>query len=263
MINYKLLCKDSSKPPNMVEQVLGHPNNRKKYIELGVFNEHRFCFYLWAKWKKELDFSPDLISFDWHQDFLYPSANEKKELELINLQNLSEISFFSWARLNPTNDNHISSATYLNLLNDIWVVCKQDFESETDVLIDFNGEKHLIHKFKTDEELFKRISEESINGIFFDIDLDYFTIENSTSNDKEYYTYIDNKEINRIFSIESDLIKWIFNRIYGITIALEPEHTGGISKSMELLSQLEKLWFINSIGKSNCKWLTFDKQNQE
>jgi hypothetical protein len=39
----------------------------------------------------------------------------------------------------------------------------------------------------------------------------------------------------------------------GITIALEPEFTGGISKSMKYLSLVEKLWF-EPIGNHHVKW---------
>ena len=254
MVKYEMKFEYNTKPPNSIEHILGHPTGEDKTIELGLFNEHRFSFYSWAKWRKELEESPDLITFDWHQDLAYPDGDDKLELKQIDINNFGEISFYSWARLNPLNDNHILSAAYLDLINDIWVVCKQDNGFKERELIDLNGKKHRIVLFKTVEEFYESIKKEEINSVFFDIDIDFFTIENSTSNDKEYYSYIETNEINKIFSIESDLIKWIFNRIEGITIALEPEHTGGIVKSIEFLKMLEDLWFTNSLGTQNCNW---------
>ncbi len=263
MVNYKMKFEYNTKPPNVIEQMLGHPTGIDKAIELGLFNEHRFSFYYWTKWCKGLEKSPDLITFDWHQDLAYPSDEDKSELTKIVLDDLDEVAFYSWARLNPLNDNHILSAAYLDLLNDIWVVCKQDNGFEERELIDLNGKKHRIILFKTIEELYGSINKEEINSVFFDIDIDFFTIENSTSNDKEFYSYIETDEINKTFSFESDLIKWIFSRIEGITIALEPEHTGGIDKSIRFLKKLEDSWFSNSIGNNKCNWSKTVKQQLE
>jgi len=244
----------NTKPPNSIEHILGHPTGKDKAIELALFNDHRFSFYYWAKWKQELTDVPDLITFDWHQDLAYPSDEDKTELANININDLSEFSFYSWARLNPLNDNHILSAAYLDLINNIWVVCKQDNGFEEREIIDLNGKKHKIKLFKTAEELYERIILEEINSVFFDIDIDFFTIENSTSNDKEYYSYIKAKDIKKLFSIKSNLIKWILNRIEGLTIALEPEHTGGLIKSINLFSIIEKLWFSKSSNSNSVIW---------
>ncbi len=248
-------------PPNVVEQILDHPTGIDKVIELGLFNEHRFSFYFWAKWNIKLEKAPNLITFDWHQDLAYPEDKEKAELAKIELTKLEEVSFYSWNHLNLLNDNHILSAAYLDLINDIWVVCKQDNGFEERELIDFKGKKHKIMLFKTEKELYKSINEEEINSLFFDIDIDFFTVENSTSNDKDFYSYIKAGKMNKTFSIESDLIKWIFYRVEGITIALEPEHTGGIDKSIEFLRKLEDFWFSNSIGNNKCNWSKTVKQH--
>jgi len=263
MVNFEMKYEYNTKPPNVVEQILGHPTGIDKAIELGLFNEHRFSFYFWAKWRKELEVSPDLITFDWHQDLAYPNDNDKTELKEIDLNNFYEISFYSWARLNPLNDDHIVSAAYLDLINDIWIVCKQDNGFDDKEIIDLNGKRHNIFRFRTVDELYKRINKKNIKNVFFDIDVDFFTVENSTSNDKNYYSYIEDEDINRFFSIDSDLMQWIFNRIEGITIALEPEHTGGIIKSLEFLNTLENFWFTHSIGNQNCEWTELIKQKLE
>lgn len=254
MVRYEMKYEYNTKPPNTIEHILGHPTGEDKAVELALFNEHRFSFYFWAKWIQKLDEVPELITFDWHQDLAYPSDEDKTELANINLNDLAEISFYSWARLNPLNDNHILSAAYLDLINNIWVVCKQDNGFEEREIIDLNGKKHKIKLFKSIEELYEIISLKKINNVFFDIDIDFFTIENSTSNDKEFYSYIRTKEIKKLFSIKSNLIKWILKRIEGLTIALEPEHTGGSIKSIKLFSIIKKLWFVNSSNSHNLSW---------
>jgi len=254
VVKYEMKFEYNTKPPNSIVHILDHPTGEDKAIELALFNDHRFSFYFWAKWKQELNDVPDLITFDWHQDLAYPSDEDKTELANINLNDLAEISFYSWARLNPLNDNHILSAAYLDLINNIWVVCKQDNGFEDKEIIDLNGKNHKIKLFKSAEELYGEISLKEINSVFFDIDIDFFTIENSTSNDKEYYSYIRVKEIKKLFSIKSDLIKLILKRIEGLTIALEPEHTGGLIKSIKLFSIIKKLWFTNLSNSHSLNW---------
>ena len=249
-----------SKPANMIEDSLSHPFIKDSMIELSVSNEHRFAFYSWAKWKINKTTSSDLISFDWHQDLLPPNEREREELDNLNIVSLEEISIFSWARLNPLNDSHILSAAYLNLISNIWVVCRKQFDKSESELIDFKGNVHKIYLFNDVNELFKGIRHQDIKEILFDIDLDYFTIENSSSNDQEFYSYIDDNEFNKIFSIESELIKWIFCRITGLTIAIEPTFTGGITKSIEFLRKLERLWFTDPIGNRKCTWTEFIKK---
>jgi len=249
----------NSAPANSEYQILGHPSgNKNKSIELALFNEHRFAFYYWLKWNLQNNIrkAPDLITFDWHQDLIYPCDTIKSELENLDLKSKFEISLFSWARLNPLNDDHILAAAYLNQLNDIWVVCKQNHCSDWDdeEIIDFQGKKHRIRKFPNKAELFKKLTTYKISNIFLDIDLDYFTIENSTSNDKHRFTYMNKKEIEEIFSINDDFMRWIFQRMDGFTIALEPEHTGGISISLKYLSLLNKILFEGNILHWDCKW---------
>src|SRR3989339_636000 len=116
------------KPANTDYQIITHPSGDLSIsIEIALFNEHRFAFYYWIKWKNEKKSNriPDLITFDWHQDLFYPNETEKNELNNLDIKKLGDVSYYSWAKLNPQNDGHILAATYLNQLNNIWVVCKQ------------------------------------------------------------------------------------------------------------------------------------------
>ena len=249
----------NSTPPNSEYQILEHPSgNRNRSIELALFNEHRFAFYYWLKWnlKDDKKVVPDLITFDWHQDLVYPCGSIKGELESLDLTNKFEVSFFAWARLNSLNDDHIMAATYLNQLNDIWVVCKQNHLSGyTDrVFIDYQGKEHTIRKFPDKDKLFEQLVCSKTSNLYLDLDLDYFTIENCTSNDRQKFTYMKEKEIEKIFSVDSDFMRWIFQRMDGFTIALEPKHTGGITHSLRYLSLLNRILFSGDILHWDCNW---------
>ena len=248
MVKFELINKYSNaSPPNSDYQILRHPSGEKKdCIELALFNSHRFAFFYWIKWNlaSKLTKCPDLITFDWHQDLAYPEDATKEELKNLDLKNKLETSFFSWARLSPLNDDHIIAAAYLNQIGNIWVVCKQNQFSdwEEKESMDYKGNIHKIRKFPNKDALFENLLKSDISNLYFDIDLDYFTIENSTSNDRHKFTYMSNNTIENIFSIESDFMQWIFARMNGFTIALEPEHTGGILKSLKYLSILNKIF---------------------
>ena len=146
------------------------------------------------------------MTFDWHQDLTYPCEEEQKELRDLDLENMFEVSLYSWSRLNPLNDNQILSAAYINQINNIWVVCKQNHFSDWNIeeIVDFQGKKHTIRKFPDQQSLFNELKKNNIKNLYFDIDLDYFTIENSTSNDKHKFTYMKNKDIENLFSIEKE-----------------------------------------------------------
>lgn len=262
MINFNPRNKYSkSYPPNSIDNYLAHPNGRNKSMQIAIFNHHRFAFYYWCQWKKELikdenKINIDLISFDWHQDLAYPESIEKTELENIEIDSSFEVSFFSAFRLNALNDTHIMSAVYLDLVNDVWVLCRQKpFHDawEDEYLEDYRGKKHTIRKFKTEEELKKALFLSNVQNVFFDIDLDYFTLNNNIEPTVKY-RYMKDVEIKNLISYENELIKWIFERVEGITIALEPEFTGGISKSLKYLSLIEKLWFNKPIGNWDIEW---------
>lgn len=254
MIEYKLQHPQCSDPPNTVRQILGHPSGRNEAIELALFNDHRFAFYYWTKWNRNFSNPCDLVTFDWHQDLAQPEETQKTELKEINLNDLGEVAYYSWARLNPNNDTHIMSAAFLNQIGNIWVVCKQGYDWHNEYFYDLSGKIHTVRKFKTANELWNEIKKSSIEELFFDIDLDYFTIENNSTNSDLFYTYEFKQSIENLLRIDNSLINWTFKKTEGITIAIEPECTGGIAKSLEILSIIENLWLKRSIGPMDNNW---------
>lgn len=268
MIEFEPFRKNiTPKVPNCIEEILNHPSGKSDTIRLALFNNHRFAFYFWNKWRLKCfeDYgyykNVDLITYDWHQDLAGPVDLEKERLNKLTLDNLFEVNFYTSYKLDPLNDNHILSAAYLDIINDIWVLCRQGkFEShwEDKIFTDCNGKIHRIRKFKTEEELKKALFHSKVENVFFDIDLDYFTLNNNLDFEGKY-KYMKNQEIKELLSLENDLIQWVFERVQGITIALEPEFTGGIRKSLKFLSIIEKLWFSKSIGNKSIEWNHLEK----
>lgn len=246
-------------PPGSLTQLLSHPYyGDRKGIELSIFNDHRYAFFFWNKWTQKLknkdgeNFPPTLVTLDWHQDLVYPNIEEKKRLEELNLTNNKDVALYSWANLRSLNDTHILSAAYLNIIGNVYVHCRQGkFEDDwkDEYITDRYGNIHTIKKFKKYQDLEKCLLISEENNIYFDIDLDFFTLNNplQIGERASNYTYLSKKTINEMLIYDNPLIQWIFQRLQGITIATEPEHTGGLLQSNKLLNIINDIWFTPSL----------------
>ena len=121
----------------------------------------------------------------------------------------AEVSVFSWAKLAGNNDGHILCAAYLNLIGDIYVHCRQqpfrDAWQDED-LIDKYGNKHIIKKFRTYKELQDEMLRSSESAVFFDIDLDFFSVKNGLSDGSFKFTYLKEDEIREMLDKDNPLI---------------------------------------------------------
>lgn len=246
-------------PPGSNKQILSHPKKTNGVVELAIFQEHRYAFFYWLKWTREekKENPPCLVSLDWHQDLCFPCDTEKEWLSQLDQSNDGDVALFSWAKLAGNNDGHILCAAYLNLIGDIYIHCRQEpfFDCwEDEELIDVYGNKHIIKKFKTFDSLEKHMLTTEENNVYFDIDLDFFTKDNPLNGKGKKFTYMTKNEINKILSDERPLIKWIFERLCGFTIATEPEHCGGLLKSNKFLNIISKLYFKPEVFAQNCDW---------
>lgn len=252
------------RPPGSLYEILAHPiHHETKAIELATFNEHRYAFFFWNKWLKAIEKKdtkaspPALVSLDWHQDLVYPCDTEKGWLQALNLKSNADVSLFSWAKLNPLNDGHIMSAAYLNLIGNVYINCRQGtFEDDwlDESIKDIYGNVHVIKKYREFSELETSLLNVKEESVFFDIDIDFFTIKNGLSDGRFKFTYMTDKTIKEYLSPERPLIKWIFERLAGITIALEPEHTGGLLKSNKYLAMIDKLYFKPGLFLHDSSW---------
>lgn len=251
MVNYKTF--DFLEPSGCLSEIMTQPYNNQKVIEVAVFQDHRNSFYYWTKWtrelqKKEINEIPSLITFDWHQDLCFPVEDEKSELEKLDVDNLSEIAFFSWGRLSHLNDCQIGAAVHLNFVKDVYVICRQKHLNDNGFdYKDYQGNTHNVKIFHSIDEFIYYFPQIKDDRLYYDIDLDFFTIENGYSNEKGKYTYMNRNEIKKYFSLDNQLIKDIFNRLEGFTIATEPEFCGGLKKSNYLLNTIDNLYFEPSL----------------
>lgn len=251
-------------PCGSLVDIVSHPfEHLTKSIEVAVFNEHRYAFFFWNKWllnlrKKNIEIKPPaLVSLDWHQDLIYPNKLEKEWLRQLDLSSKGDVSLFCWAKLNPLNDGHIMAAAYLNLIGNVYINCRQgrfadDWKDET--IVDINGNTHCIKKFKDYSALESTLLKSNEETVFFDIDLDYFTVKNGLSDGKFKFTYLSDKEVVDLLSPDRPLINWIFERMEGFTIALEPQHTGGLLKSNKYLGLLNKIYFKPGLFAYRSNW---------
>ena len=246
-------------PPGSKKQVLSHPKREFGSVELAIFHEHRYAFFYWLIWTRKIKnkIPPCLVSLDWHQDLCFPCDTEKKWLSELDQSNDGDVAIFSWTKLAGNNDGHILSAAYLNLIGDIYIHCRQaTFESDwnNEELTDLYGNKHRIRKFKTFDNLEEHLLNTTQEKVYFDIDLDFFTIDNPYNDKGEEFTYLTDEEFSEILSIDRPLINWIFERLVGITIATEPEHCGGLLKSNLFLAKISQLYFEPDIFTQDCDW---------
>ncbi len=132
--------------------------------------------------------------------------------------------------------------------------CDEMDEVSTTVIRGIKKESAELSIVETHEKLMRYVEYKNIKQIYFDIDLYYFTIENPTSNDKQYFTYMKDKDIKDTFNLDSHLMQWTMERIERMTIALEPEHTGSVNKSMKYFNLLEKQFFSGSVFQWKTTW---------
>lgn len=247
--------------PNSDYTIIAHPNGADEAIEIGLVRDHRFVFYFWFKWwkktKRRLDDStvnaPVLVTIDWHRDLCAPCESEKQDLISLNLESHKEVALFSWDKLNRLNDGHILAAAYLNLIGDIYVLCKQDGDDENS-FFDQWGNEHKAICFNSKESLFEELSKNDIQEIYFDIDLDYFTDSSDPCGGGEDLVLMREQDILSILDINSELIQWIFKRMEGMTIATEPEFCGGVINSNKIYSLVDDTLFDGQLFAGNETW---------
>jgi hypothetical protein len=257
-------------PPRTLTELLRHPHLSHRTVEVSVFNEHRYAFYFWCKWtsvlaeKDIITAPPCLVTLDWHQDLRWPTPTQKKWLAKLDTSNKLDTSLYSWANLSGLNDEQIMAAAYLNRIGNIYVHCRQGkFEDhwKDQVYTDKYGNQHLVKKFKRFEDLETHLLMSAEQNVYFDIDLDFFTIQNPLNGIGKKFTYLSDPAIKKFLHLKRPVIEWVFKRLCGFTIALEPEHTGGLTQSNRLHDLLNQLYFKPSLftnygndWKKSCKW---------
>jgi hypothetical protein len=242
---------DHCNPAGAFVDILPHPYDKiNRAIEKVVIIEHRFSFFYWFKWyknlinKRRIKKPPLLVTVDYHRDIAF-SESEKEELSNVINYNLSELALFCWSRMNTLNNGHVLAAAYTNVIGDIVLLKRQvGFDdNEENIFKDKFNNDHKIYEFTDVDEFEKHLIERQENSVFFDIDLDYFIVSEGNFLAKDSWEMMKEKNIKEIINLERPFIKWILERLEGYTIATEPRYCGGISKSCKILSIIEEQLF--------------------
>lgn len=224
------------RPPGTYYDIIAHPVDLKRAIEVAVVQDHRFAFFYWLKWRnKHADqlSPPALISLDWHQDLVRPCDLECEWLRSLDTDDYKAVGYFCWDRLHASNDGHILAAAYLNLIGDVHVVQKQRDECPED-FVDAEGRKHKIRCYDSVEQLTKVVSGLEYGSVIFDVDLDYFTESPDACGGGDQLQLVGNDEILACLDPKNSFMSWILPRMTGMTIATEPEFCGGLVNSNHL-----------------------------
>lgn len=233
-------------PPGTYLETIAHPNgDASKTMELAIFKEHRFAFYLWSRWMQDFDGLPQppaLVTIDWHRDLAPPSDSERNALDRLDLSDGEQVARFIWSGLDPHNDSHLLSAAYLNLIGDVFLLKNYGEEQEISYIDCFEN-VHNIFEYTSYKNFENSVTARENTSLFLDIDLDFFIKGKVVSHQLKEITPYNNDEIAEIIDNSSPLFKHLYSCLEGITIATEPRYCGGIIKSIHILEVvLERLF---------------------
>lgn len=249
-----------SLPPGCKCSILAHPSGSNESVEVALFQDHRYAFFFWSRWTRQLDLEdrpPALISLDWHEDLVWPEGPELDELTNLDQGDVRELSLFCWESLIPSNDGHILAAAYLNLVGDIYIVRKQSKSEEEFGFMDVKGGEHRVRCFDTIDELMDKLKGASVDRIFLDIDLDYFTESGDSCGGGQDVEMVADEVVKGILNPKGEFFRWAFERFAGMTVATEPEYCGGIVSSNHLLSLLSECLFHPQLLADDAAWKHF------
>lgn len=159
----------------------------------------------------------------------------------------SELANFVWARMNPNNDGHILSAVYLDLIEDVIVLNHQgeyDNHEAHGTYKDMNGKPHQIHEYDDYHLFTTAVLGSSTSNVMLDIDLDFCVSVEGDSNPIAGWEYLSEGQIRKVFNPHSDLFAFIYERLAGMTIALEPHHCGGLRNCLAFLKIIEDQFWV-------------------
>jgi len=262
-------------PPGCCGTFLEHPfppYRDKRAVEIGFVIEHRFAFYYWLKCKQKMmtdrrsksrpsdeEFCPpDLITWDWHDDVGGECDFIEEELVALNQADEQEVALFCWAGLRQINDGHIAPALWLNALGNVYVLQKQRDDDELDQYSrpckDRYGREHNVWFFRDPQELAEHFAEtKSRTGVIWDVDLDFFTEEEEVP-DQWYTPPVSKRTIRSLLNSNKLWMRQILGDLQAITIAIEPEYTGGLTQSLSLYETWEKALFTEPVFSKTCRW---------
>jgi hypothetical protein len=253
-------------PPGGCSTGLPHPTRQREGVPVGMVIEHRFAFYYWLTHKEEKRYdarakrwvadhefvAPDLVTLDWHNDIGGDCDVIESELLRLDQRNQAEIGFFCWAGLRLINDGHIYPAMWLNAIGDVYAIIKQDIRGRNDYAVkDRYGREHRVRCFHKPSLLVdaRKRRGHSDRPLIWDIDLDYFIKAN-----RWWSPPLSDEAIVELLNPAQEWVRHILSNLDAVTIALEPEYTGGLGASLHLLRQWEKVFLSDPLFSKDADW---------
>lgn len=250
-------------PPGCSSGFVDHPRRRDEVVEVAIVHEHRFAFFYWLKWhnaRRAGAPAPDLVTLDWHDDVGGNCDFSPRTLKRLNLADEKEVAVFCWAGLRSLNDGHIAPALYLNALKDVHAIVKQDWApgvlapNRNGEIVDRHGYRHAIHYHRSPAAFLRVIQNRAHLGRFvIDLDLDYFTRQHP-SGEHGRQIRLPDTVVRRMLDPARPFMDALLPRLAGMTIALEPEHCGGIANCAHLLDLVSSTLFRKPILSAGCSW---------
>lgn len=188
-------------------------------IELACFIEHRFALYYWLKWHEKYDRSISLLSIDYHTDTM-PERSEHQ------FSKDKEPILSIWQDMDEGNDTQICAGLSNELFEHAYILHKGDDRTMNNC--------ESISYYNHPDKLFSADRIHGEENLYLDIDLDYFTNGKSDEHSCKILLH----EMEQLFT--TDRKEFLFPKIRGITVALEPIYCGGLFNSLLLLLKLQK-----------------------
>jgi len=195
---------------------------------------------------------------DFHDDFFTavdPVENQELDAELrsLDLNNAAQMLLFSASRLDRENADHIYHAMKLDIIGDVYSVIKAPEHAEDQNVTDIFGNNHCITYLKRPDDL---TNERVCDGpLIWDLDLDYFCSPDPERPNQTGPRLTDDQITPQLLPTP-DWMQHVLCCLAGMTIALEPFHTGGLVTSLDLYKLLEDSLFTAPIGSDKCEWRT-------
>lgn len=248
----KIKTIDSLSDLGMVQSFKPSPvDSSNLTIDIDIVIEHRFAFQSWCRLKRkilsEARYSiygkPILISIDWHDDVGLKSDYSADDLNLLDINDDLSVGLFTWGILKRLNDGQIYPALYHDIFSDAYVLLKQsnyykniNTKIPDNVFTDKNQVTHNVYVYNDLNALVSNLKGIQNQYYFLDIDLDFFAED---AND-DPVILVDDTEIESFCSMKNPLLGLLYNKLAGITIALEPEYCGGLRNAFKLYSLLDE-----------------------
>ena len=91
--------------------------------------------------------------------------------------------------------------------------------------------------------------------VIFDLDLDYFTEYNGVDfPDAQAQNPVSNQEICDLVENDSRFMQWLFPRMCGMTVALEPNYCGGMHNCLQILDVVSSCLFDPPLLHAKSGW---------